>query len=79
MRKLHTIKPLSNYLLQCVFSDGTTKIADIKPFLDKEAFKSLKDPALFEFAIHNGGYFVEWKNLEIDLSADTLSHISKTV
>jgi hypothetical protein len=76
MRILTTIKPLSNYRLECIFSDGTKKIADIKPFLDKEAFKPLADPHVFASALHNGGYFVEWKNYEVDLSADTLWHIS---
>jgi len=76
MRTLTNIKPLSDYRLECLFSDGTTKIADIKPFLDKEAFKPLTDPHVFASALYNGGYFVEWKNYEVDLSADTLWHIS---
>ncbi|HET7118384.1 MAG TPA: DUF2442 domain-containing protein [Hanamia sp.] len=76
MRTLTDIRPLSNYRLECFFSDSTKKIADIKPFLDKEAFKPLADPIVFASALYNGGYFVEWKNYEVDLSADTLWHIS---
>ena len=76
MRTITAIKPLSNYRLECLFSDGTKKIADIKPYLGKEAFKPLIDPHVFASALYNGGYFVEWKNYEIDLSADTLWHIS---
>ena len=76
MRTLTDIKPLSNFRLQCLFSDGTTKIADIKPYLDKEAFKALNDPHVFASAVRNRGYFVEWKNYKVDLSADTLWHIS---
>lgn len=79
MRTLTDIKPLSNYRLECTFNDGTKKIADIKPFLDKEAFKPLADPFIFTSALYNGGYFVEWKNYEVDLSADTLWHISASV
>lgn len=79
MRTLITITPLDNYCLECLFDDGSRKIADIKPYLDKDAFKPLKDSKIFESALHNGGYFVEWKNYEIDLSADTLWHISTKV
>lgn len=76
MRTLTDIKPLNNYRLKCLFNDGTEKIADIKPFLDKEAFRPLTDPHVFTSTLYNGGYFVAWKNGEIDLSADTLWHIS---
>jgi hypothetical protein len=75
MRKLSDVKPLDNYRLKCLFADGTTKIANIKPYLDKEAFKPLSDPLIFK-SVRNGGYFVEWVNYEVDLSADTLWHIS---
>ncbi len=75
MRILTDIKPLSNYRLECLFSDGTKKIADIRPFLVKEAFKPSANPHVFASA-YNGGYFVEWKEYEVDLSADTLWHIS---
>ncbi|HUZ61352.1 MAG TPA: DUF2442 domain-containing protein [Hanamia sp.] len=76
MRILTDIEPLSNFRLKRVFSDGTKKIADIKPYLDKEVFKPLNDPHIFSSALYNGGYFVEWKNYDVDLSADTLWHIS---
>lgn len=77
MKKLTKIKPLSNFRLECDFSDGTKKIADIKPFLDKEVFKPLNNPHIFNSAIYNGGYFVGWNNYDVDLSADTLWHIAK--
>lgn len=76
MRTLIDIKPLSNFRLECLFSDGTKKIADIKPYLDKEVFKPLNNPNIFSSALYNGGYYVEWKNYDIDLSADTLWHIA---
>jgi len=76
MRTLKDIKPLSDYRLQCLFDDGSIRIADIKPFLEKEVFKPLNDPKVFSTALNNGGYFVEWKKYEVDLSADTLWHIS---
>lgn len=79
MRTLNNIKPLNDHQLECHFSGGTIKVADTKPYLDKEAFAPLRDQAVFNNSIMNGGYFIEWKDLEIDLSADTLWHIGKEV
>ncbi len=76
MRRITEIQALPDFMLLCVFSDGTKKIADLKPYLSKEAFRPLKDPHVFTSAIRNGGYFVEWENYEIDMSADTLWHIA---
>jgi hypothetical protein len=77
MRTLTHIKALSDFRLECIFNDdSTTKIADIKPFLHAEAFKPLADYAIFSSALVNWGYFVEWKNYDVDLSADTLWHIA---
>ncbi len=76
MRTLTDIKPLNNFRLECLFSDGTKKIADIKPFLDKEVFKPSNDPHIFSSTLYNGRYFIEWKNYDVNLSADTLWHIA---
>ena len=65
MRILADIKPLNNYRLECLFSDGTKKIADIKPFVDKETFRPLAPPRVFALALCNGGYFVEWKTMKL--------------
>ena len=79
MRTLINVKALTGFRLDCIFNDGSRKIADIKPFLDKEFFKPLTDPNIFGSRLHNGGYFVEWKDYNVDLSADTLWHISEPV
>jgi hypothetical protein len=76
MRTITNIKALSDFRLECVFDDGSKRIADIKPFLNAEAFKPLLDPQIFSAALSNQGYFVEWKDQDVDLSADTLWHIS---
>ena len=76
MRIITHIKALSDFRLDCVFNDGTKKIADIKPFLSAEAFKPLADYNIFSSALSNEGYFVEWKNYDVYLSADTLWHIA---
>jgi Protein of unknown function (DUF2442) len=75
MRTLTDIKPLKDFRLECVFNEGTKKIADLKPFLNTEAFKALANPDAFS-AIKNCKYFVEWSVYEVDLSADTLWHIA---
>jgi hypothetical protein len=76
MRLLKSVKALSDFQLECIFSDGTKGIADIKPYLHKGAFKTISDPYIFATSLHNAGFYVEWKNYEVDLSADTLWHIS---
>lgn len=58
MRTLNTIIPLDDFRLECLFNDGTIKIADIKPFLKKEAFKPLI----------NGNAFSRFKNQNILLN-----------
>jgi hypothetical protein len=76
MHILTNIKALSDFRLECLFSDGSRKIADIKPYLNSEVFKPLSDPHIFSSSLSNQGYFVEWKDYDVDLSADTLWHIA---
>ena len=76
MWTITSITALSDFRLECAFSDGSRKIADIKPYLTAEAFNPLSDPRVFSSTLSNQGYFVEWKDLNIDLSADTLWHIA---
>ena len=75
MRTLINIIPLNDFRLECLFNDGTKKIADIKRFLKTEVFKPLMNKDAFS-QIKNRKYFVEWSDYEIDLSADTLWHIA---
>ncbi len=75
MRTLINIIPLNDFRLECLFNDGTKKIADIKPFFKTEVFKPLMNKDAFS-QIKNCKYFVEWSDYEIDLSADTLWHIA---
>ncbi len=77
MRTIKEIKTLNDFKLECIFDDGTKGIADIKPFLSTEAFRPLAEPKAFS-AIRNCGYFVEWSQYELDLSADTLWHIAES-
>jgi hypothetical protein len=75
MRTLTEVKPLSDFRIECLFNDGSKGVADIKPFLTSEVFKPLSDPVIFSSMLRNNGYFIDWKEQEIDLSADTLWHI----
>ena len=74
MKILSAIKALENYKLQCTFDDGTKKVADISVYLNSPAFFPLKQINIFN-NVNNHDYFVEWKDCDVDLSADTLWHI----
>lgn len=52
------------------FSDGKTKIVDLKSYFDKGIFSQLKDPGYFQL-VKNNSYFISWPN-DQELSADTL-------
>lgn len=79
--KIKTVRPLSDYRLYVQFSEGITKIYDVKPLFNKwTVFQALKnEPALFaEVYIDTGGYGIVW-NDELDLSCDELYENGKTV
>lgn len=72
--KVKNVNPLPDYRLSVHFSEGITKIYDIKPLFKKApAFKVLQsDPELFyEVRTGAGGYGIEWNDF-IDLSCDEL-------
>lgn len=70
MRTITCIRTNDDWTVDVSFADGAERRFDVKPLLDCEAFKELRDISLFR-TIRNGGYFVKWDN-EADLSADTL-------
>ena len=74
MKTLLNVKVLDDYMLECLFDNGVTKIADIKPFLNAEAFLKLWEKRIFKRVAVNETY-ITWLNDEVDLSADTLWHI----
>ena len=71
--KINIVKALDNYKLLVFFSEGVTKIYDVKPLFEKFlVFNNLKKDVLFdECRVDVGGYGVSW-NDEIDLSCDEL-------
>ncbi|SFX04500.1 DUF2442 domain-containing protein [Marinospirillum alkaliphilum] len=68
--KLIEVTPLDNHCLLLRTEDGRSGQFDVKPYLEYEAFQSLKSQSVFE-QVYNGGYFIEWP-CGADLSADTL-------
>lgn len=71
--KIKTVSPLPEYRLSVQFSEGVTKIYDVKHLFEKiPAFRSLVGNVDFEDVhVDVGGYGVIW-NDEIDLSCDEL-------
>jgi len=72
--KVKNVFPLPNFKLSVQFSEGTTKIYDVKPLFDRiKIFKSFQDnPAAFsEVRVDVGGYGIVW-NDDCDLSCDEL-------
>ena len=72
--KIKSVTTLPDYKLRVQFSEGVTKIYDMKPLFDKiPAFKFLQEhPERFTMvAVDIGGYGIIW-NDELDLSCDEL-------
>jgi Protein of unknown function (DUF2442) len=44
------VQPLNDYILKVAFNTGQIKLFDVKPYLDKGVFVTLKDKALFNQA-----------------------------
>ena len=68
--RITKILPKSNWVLTIIADDGRIGDFDVSPYLEYEAFDSLKDQTEF-LKVLNGGYFVEW-DCGADLSADTI-------
>ncbi|MGP1459120.1 MAG: DUF2442 domain-containing protein [Treponema sp.] len=79
--KIKAVRALSDYRLYVQFSEGITKMYDVKPLFNKwKAFKVLKSiPELFyDVEVDTGGYGIIW-NDELDLSCDELYENGKTI
>ena len=71
MRTLNHIIPHPNFTIDCLFDNGVKKTVDLKDILLLPVFKVLQNQSLF-VKLTNKKYFIEWSDLELDLSADTL-------
>lgn len=72
--KIKNVFALPEYKLSVQFSEGVTKIYDVKPLFEKiPLFEELKDSAqeFFSVSVDVGGYGIVW-NDDLDLSCDEL-------
>ena len=72
--KVKSVAPLSGFKLSVQFSEGVTKLYDVKPLFERiSAFRYLKDnPSEFDcVSVDVGGYGIVW-NDDLDLSCDEL-------
>lgn len=68
--KVIQVRPEANYMLDVLFANGEQRRFDMKPYLDYEVFRALKDHKVFDSAKEFLGS-VAWSN-NSDLSYDTL-------
>jgi hypothetical protein len=64
------VKPENNYMLRLYFTNGEVRRFDMKPYLDFEVFRELKDEAMF-CTVRPFLDTIQWAN-EADLCPDTL-------
>lgn len=71
--KVKQVSVLPDYRLSVQFSEGCTKIYDVKPLMNTiPAFAALREPQLFsDVCVDVGGYGIVW-NDDLDLSCDEL-------
>lgn len=64
------VRPLPDYRLYVEIADGRRGVFDMRPYLDKPAFQTLKDPAYFNrIGIFMGA--LTWPD-DQDIAPDTL-------
>lgn len=68
--RIAEVRAEPNWVLAIVADDGRRGHFDVSPYLQFEAFETLRDQSEF-LKLSNGGYFVEW-DCGADLSADTI-------
>ena len=64
------VQPNQDFSLTLLFSNGETRLFDVKPYLDMGIFRELCDLTQF-YSVHPDGLSVEWDN-EAALCPDTL-------
>ena len=68
--RVTNVKAEKNYTLHVWFKNGEEGIFDVKPFLDNEMFKPLKDLDFFN-TVRPAHGTIQWAN-EADLCPDTV-------
>ena len=68
--RVKDVKPQTDYRLLLTFTNGEVKLFDMKPYLDYNMFKPLKDIDFFNTVKPSHGT-IQWGN-EADLCPDTV-------
>jgi hypothetical protein len=68
--RIVAVEPQPDYLLRLTFSNGETRIFDVKPYLDKGIFKELREPSTF-YSVKVSLGSIAWAGGQ-DLCPDTL-------
>jgi len=68
--KIKTVSVKEHGVLQIVSEYGQTGVFDVRPYMDSEVFRALRDKTAF-MQVSNGRYYIEWR-CGADLSADTI-------
>lgn len=78
--KIKNVTALPDYKISIQFSEGITKIYNVKELIEKNPmFKSLKNEKLFyNVEVDVGGYGIIW-NDDIDISCDELYEKGETI
>ncbi len=78
--KVKSVLPQKDYFLLVSFTEGVSKIYDVKPLFEKwEVFNNLKKAHVFEeVKVDQGGYGISWSD-DIDLSCDELFFNGKII
>lgn len=78
--KIKNVTALSDYKVSVQFSEGVTKIYDVKKLIkNNPTFQKLKDEELFySIQVDVGGYGIIW-NDDIDISCNELFEKGKTI
>ena len=70
MESVIKVAPRENYHLELWFDDGSHKLFDVRPYLDKGVFRRLQEGGLFRAAYASGGT-VCWPS-GLDIAPETL-------
>lgn len=78
--KIKNVTALPDYKISIQFSEGITKIYNVKELIEKNPmFKNLKNEKLFyDVEVDVGGYGITW-NDDIDISCDELYEKGETI
>ena len=71
MMSIKSVKPLEDFKLYLLFSNGEERIFDAKPLLEKPVYSPLKDVDLFKKVHIIYDYTIAW-NEDIDMCPDSL-------